>query len=123
MPAHRLVWEQRVGPLEVGMVLDHVCRNKMCVNPEHLEPVTRAENNRRRSRPKPKMVRADSWGRMYDYEARNRKAAATRARKRREALARDLERIREKRKRIKDEEASWSDTHYIYATVALSLPV
>jgi hypothetical protein len=42
--AHRFVWEQIVGPIEKGMVLDHLCKNKRCVNPEHLEMVTQAMN-------------------------------------------------------------------------------
>lgn len=44
---HRLVYEQLVGPIPEGMVLDHICRVRNCVNPKHLEPVTNAENLRR----------------------------------------------------------------------------
>lgn len=42
--AHRVAYEFFVGPIPTGMVLDHLCRNTMCVNPEHLEPVTQREN-------------------------------------------------------------------------------
>lgn len=45
--AHRWVYEQRVGPIPDGLHLDHLCRIPCCVNPEHLEPVTVAENVRR----------------------------------------------------------------------------
>lgn len=45
--AHRWVYEQRVGTIPDGMVIDHLCRNRSCVNPEHLEPVLSAENTRR----------------------------------------------------------------------------
>ena len=45
--AHRFMYEYRVGPIPDGLVLDHLCMNKQCVNPKHLEPVTDAENLRR----------------------------------------------------------------------------
>lgn len=46
--AHRLAYEQMVGPIPDGLELDHLCRVRNCVNPDHLEPVTHAENLRRR---------------------------------------------------------------------------
>ncbi len=45
--AHRAMYELMVGPIPAGLDLDHLCRVRHCVNPEHLEPVTRAENLRR----------------------------------------------------------------------------
>lgn len=45
--AHRLVYELLVGPIPAGLELDHLCRNRPCVNPAHLEPVSGAENLRR----------------------------------------------------------------------------
>lgn len=45
--AHRWAYEHAVGPIPQGLELDHLCRNTKCVNPAHLEPVTRAENLRR----------------------------------------------------------------------------
>lgn len=45
--AHRWVYEQLVGPVPAGLELDHLCRVPACVNPDHLEPVTHAENMRR----------------------------------------------------------------------------
>jgi hypothetical protein len=42
--AHVIAYELLVGPVPEGLDLDHVCRNRSCVNPDHLEPVTRREN-------------------------------------------------------------------------------
>jgi hypothetical protein len=44
---HRWTYEQFVGPIPTGLTIDHLCRNTSCVNPDHMEPVTRAENVRR----------------------------------------------------------------------------
>lgn len=48
---HRAVWERFVGPIPDGLTLDHLCRNKACSNPRHLEPVTNEENVRRAAAP------------------------------------------------------------------------
>ena len=42
--AHRFIYELLVGPIPEGLTLDHLCRRRDCVNPEHLEPVTEREN-------------------------------------------------------------------------------
>jgi hypothetical protein len=42
--SHRIVYEMECGPIPDGKDLDHLCRNPACVNPDHLEPVSRAEN-------------------------------------------------------------------------------
>lgn len=45
--AHRLAYLTLVGPVPIGLELDHKCRTRCCVNPAHLEPVTHRENMRR----------------------------------------------------------------------------
>lgn len=42
--AHRFAYEALIGPIADGLYLDHLCRNRLCVNPDHLEPVTNREN-------------------------------------------------------------------------------
>lgn len=45
--AHRVVYEQEGGTIPDGLQLDHLCQQRACVNPEHLEPVTQAVNQQR----------------------------------------------------------------------------
>ena len=45
--AHRFAYELLVGPIPEGLELDHLCRQPLCVNPAHLEPVMHGENVRR----------------------------------------------------------------------------
>jgi len=45
--AHRISYRDANGDIEPGMHVDHLCRNKSCVNPDHLEAVTQTVNNER----------------------------------------------------------------------------
>ena len=47
--AHRVAYQLSVGEVPDGMLIDHICHQPSCVNPEHLRPVTRKENGENRS--------------------------------------------------------------------------
>lgn len=47
LTAHRLAYEDLIGPIPEGLDLDHLCRVRDCVNPWHMDPVTRSVNIRR----------------------------------------------------------------------------
>lgn len=47
--SHRAAYEHARGPIPPGLDADHKCRVRSCVNPDHIEPVTERENNRRRA--------------------------------------------------------------------------
>lgn len=51
MPAHRFAYLYYCGEIPNGLELDHLCRVRCCVNPTHLEPVTRRENFLRGAHP------------------------------------------------------------------------
>lgn len=45
--AHVHAWERKFGPVPVGLELDHLCKNRSCCNPDHLEAVTHRVNSQR----------------------------------------------------------------------------
>lgn len=51
---HRAAYELAFGPIPKGLHIDHLCRQRLCCNPDHLEAVTQAENNRRTTGIRPK---------------------------------------------------------------------
>jgi hypothetical protein len=53
--AHGVMWDLFNGPLPEGTELDHLCRNRGCVRPSHLEPVTHRDN----------LMRAPRWQVMH----------------------------------------------------------
>jgi hypothetical protein len=56
--AHRVMYERHCGPIPAGMEIDHLCEVRACVNPGHLEVVTRSTNIRRSARTKLTLAQA-----------------------------------------------------------------
>ncbi len=62
--AHRVAYTMVRGEIPKGLVLDHLCRTRACVNPDHLDPCTNQENVRRATRKGPRPVRPGLWVNM-----------------------------------------------------------
>lgn len=60
--AHRVAYELEVGPIPGDLTIDHLCANKGCVRPDHMEPVERGENVRRYTR----AIASCPAGHVYD---------------------------------------------------------
>ena len=67
--AHRLAYELQVGPIPSGLQIDHLCRNRGCVNPAHMEPVTNRENGLRGISPAAEHARSTACPRGHPYDA------------------------------------------------------
>lgn len=65
---HRLIYELLVEPIPAGFQVDHLCRNRRCVNPSHLEPVTQQENNRRAQAYRASLITHCPYGHPYDEQ-------------------------------------------------------
>lgn len=67
--AHCVAYELYVGEIPAGFTIDHLCRVRHCVNPNHLEPVTRGENVKRGEAGKYQTLRTECpKGHKYDEE-------------------------------------------------------
>jgi len=71
VPAHRWAYERWVGPIPAGLQLDHLCRNRLCVNPEHLEPVTCQENVLRGNGTAARLARVTHCPKGHEYTDEN----------------------------------------------------
>ena len=68
---HRWMYQQEVGPVPAGMELDHLCRNRACVRPSHLEPVTHRENNLRGVGPIPANAKKTHCANGHEFTPEN----------------------------------------------------
>lgn len=71
VPAHRMAYELMIGPIPPGLQLDHLCRVRACVNPDHLEPVTKDENNRRGFSPTAQNARKTHCSHGHEFTPEN----------------------------------------------------
>jgi hypothetical protein len=69
--AHRIAWQEKHGPIPAGMVTDHLCRNRRCVNVAHLELVTHRENTLRGHGPTARNARATSCINGHEFTPAN----------------------------------------------------
>ncbi len=72
LSAHRVVYEDAIGGyLKASLQLDHTCRNRLCVNPAHLEPVTQRVNTLRSEGPSAINARKQRCKRDHPFDDAN----------------------------------------------------
>ena len=69
--AHRIGYQLFVGPIPDGLNIDHLCRNRGCVNPAHLEPVQQRTNMLRGDAPSAISVRTNRCQRGHEFTPQN----------------------------------------------------
>ncbi len=69
--AHRVSYERFKGPIPDGYEIDHLCKQRCCCNPDHLEAVTPRENNLRSESPAAKHARKTHCPRGHAYDEAN----------------------------------------------------
>lgn len=96
--AHRISYELKNGPIPKGLQIDHLCRVRCCVNPDHMEPVTLVENVMRGESFYAQQARRTHCPRGHEYSGRNLHVGSKGERK---CRACDLERYYERKYKVK----------------------
>lgn len=71
--AHRVMYEDKYGEVPNGTELDHLCRQSLCINPDHLEPVTHKENVLRGLSPPAQKARQETCLKGHPFRDRRTK--------------------------------------------------
>jgi hypothetical protein len=101
LKGHRIVWEAVNGPVPEGMELDHLCRNRACVNPAHLEAVTHKENTLRGAGPTAINSRKTQCVNGHDFSPENTRILGNGRRQCKTCQERHTANNQAKRKRLK----------------------
>lgn len=112
--AHRFAYEGSIGPIPEGLVLDHLCRNRACVRPTHLEPVTDKVNAERGMvATRTHCIRGHEFTERNTYIKSNGTRCCRACRNERtktpENRAKHAEVERRRRARLKEEASEWGD--------------
>lgn len=99
---HRVAYELARGPVPEGLVLDHLCRNRRCCNPDHMEVVTNGENVRRGDGITATNARKTTCSRGHPFDEANTKIHHRPTGPRRRCLECDRARAREAARRARE---------------------
>jgi hypothetical protein len=66
--AHRFAYEILAGPIPQGLHIDHLCFNRLCVNPKHMETVTQRVNTLRSDGPSARQARRNTCIRGHEFD-------------------------------------------------------
>ena len=104
--AHRAMYRELVGPIPDGLTLDHLCRNRACVNPEHMEPVTIRVNALRGDTAAARNAARTHCPQDHEYTVDNTYITPEGSRRCRTCTREHIRRSKAKRRRLQNEHLS-----------------